>query len=135
MNDKNLIPFTERTEKEQREIARKGGVASGKSRRKRKAMRDTLEIILSQPVSENNSRILMEFGIADGDNSSLLLVKMFQQALKGDIRAFDRIVQLLDEGGEKEARIALIKAQTDHINGVEAEVEDLSDIESRIYGE
>lgn len=41
MND-NLIPFNERTEDEQREIARKGGVASGKSRRERRAIREAL---------------------------------------------------------------------------------------------
>lgn len=42
MNDENLIPMPDRTEKEQREIATAGGVASGKARRRKKMMRDTI---------------------------------------------------------------------------------------------
>lgn len=43
MNENNLIPFNERTEDEQREIARAGGKASGKARRERKLIRQALE--------------------------------------------------------------------------------------------
>lgn len=39
---KNLIPFSERTEEEQRDIRSKGGKASGKARRKKKFLRDML---------------------------------------------------------------------------------------------
>lgn len=39
MND-NLISLNDRTESERREIARKGGKASGEARRERKAIRD-----------------------------------------------------------------------------------------------
>ena len=36
--EENLIPMSERTKEEQREIATMGGIASGAARRKRKAM-------------------------------------------------------------------------------------------------
>ena len=39
MNDENLKPQNKRTKSEQREIARKGGIASGKSRRLKKPLR------------------------------------------------------------------------------------------------
>ena len=44
MNDDNLKGhgFHERTESEQREIARKGGIASGEARRERKLIREAL---------------------------------------------------------------------------------------------
>lgn len=35
MNDKNLVSMAERTPEERRELARKGGIASGKARRKK----------------------------------------------------------------------------------------------------
>ena len=35
----NLIPFTERTEEEQREIARQGGIRSGEVRREKATMK------------------------------------------------------------------------------------------------
>lgn len=38
MNDKNLIPNSERSPEELREMGRKGGIVSGKARRKRRDM-------------------------------------------------------------------------------------------------
>lgn len=38
----NLIPVTERTKEEAREIARKGGINSGKSRREKKLLKEAL---------------------------------------------------------------------------------------------
>ena len=46
-NEDNLIPFTERTEEEQRAIARQGGIASGKARREKATMLQTLEQCLN----------------------------------------------------------------------------------------
>lgn len=42
MNDENLIPNSERTPSELREITRKGGINSGKSRRKKRTMKENL---------------------------------------------------------------------------------------------
>ena len=41
-NAENLIPFDERTESEQREIARKGGIASGASRRAYRSLKQAV---------------------------------------------------------------------------------------------
>ena len=41
--EKNLKPFHQRTENEQREIRSKGGIESGKSRRRKKALRLALK--------------------------------------------------------------------------------------------
>lgn len=46
--EENLIPFNERTEDEQRELARKGGIASGEARRRKKAFKDLFEQILAE---------------------------------------------------------------------------------------
>ena len=46
-NEKNLIPNSQRTPKERQEIARKGGKASGKARRERKAFKEDLLLALS----------------------------------------------------------------------------------------
>ena len=48
-NEKNLIPFNERTESEQREIAQKGGIASGAARRRKRSMRQAADYYLSLP--------------------------------------------------------------------------------------
>lgn len=51
----NLIPMSERTKDEVREIARKGGINSGIARREKATLRKTLEQLLDTvPKSESN---------------------------------------------------------------------------------
>lgn len=52
MAQKDLIPFDKRTEDEQKKIRQKGGVASGKTRRRKKAVRTVLKEAISMPLSE-----------------------------------------------------------------------------------
>ena len=52
MNKENLSPFNDRTEKEQREIAKSGGIASGKARREKKLFREEIEKQLGQSIAD-----------------------------------------------------------------------------------
>lgn len=52
MNEENLISFKDRTEEEQREIARQGGVASGKARREKKLFREEIERQLGASIKD-----------------------------------------------------------------------------------
>lgn len=94
MNDENLIPTTELTESERRELARKGGIASGEARRKRKQMRDDLRAMLDseQKFSDGKTRRVQE-GIVH---------KLVTAAMSGDLRAIEQIAKLM---GEFEQRI------------------------------
>ncbi|MBQ7609129.1 MAG: hypothetical protein IJU76_14360 [Desulfovibrionaceae bacterium] len=49
-NESNLIPLNERSNAEQREIRRKGGIASGEKRRQRKALAEAVEIAMMKMV-------------------------------------------------------------------------------------
>lgn len=99
MNDRNLIPFPERTESEQREIQKKGGKASGKSRRYKRDMKRRLEFFLSLPCADNDRETLEAMGMPPEywDNEAFLVVSLFQKAVAGDMRAFDKIMQILGE--------------------------------------
>lgn len=81
----NLIPFTERTEEEQREIARMGGIASGKARKEKATMKKTLEMLLD----EKNKA-----GTTYRDLSTLGLIK---GAIDGKAENYKVILQLLGE--------------------------------------
>ena len=48
----NLKPLDERTKDEQRKIAQKGGIESGKARRRKKALRTALKEAVSLPLKE-----------------------------------------------------------------------------------
>ena len=66
-NEQNLKPVNKRTKSEQREIQRKGGIASGEARRARRTLKAELLLMLSDPeVQEKLSAAIMKKGI-DGD--------------------------------------------------------------------
>lgn len=71
MNGQNLISQDKRTKSEQREIAKQGGIASGKARREKKAMRELLEdalakVIKSKSGEEATKKEVASIRIADG---------------------------------------------------------------------
>ena len=63
-NEDNLIPQSERTKEEQREIARKGGIASGEARRRRKSLAEVLRAELDKPVAEGSEMTKQEYIVA-----------------------------------------------------------------------
>lgn len=83
----NLIPNSQRTPEELRAMTVKAGKASGVARRKKRNMRECLEILLSLDVKSDKARAVMkQMGIEDEDmtNEMALMVSMLNKALKGD---------------------------------------------------
>lgn len=101
-NEENLIPFNERSVSETRELGKKGGIASGKTRRKKANMKKTLEALLVSKVSNPQlSRVLQDMGFEDDYESALLLVTM-QKALKGSSRHMELISKIVNSEGTKD---------------------------------
>ncbi len=102
--EENLIPFDQRTEEEQRLIRQKGGKASAEARRKKKAMRESLEILLSMPLNKKKYYEIDEiesFAQLKGKNVSVetaILIKQVQKALSGDLSSAEF---LRDTSGQK----------------------------------
>ena len=90
---KNLIPQSERTKDEQREIAMQGGIASGESRRRKKLLRECLEELLDTEQEVKINGVTLK-----KTNAELLSVTLMKKALKGDVKAFE---VLRDTAGEK----------------------------------
>ena len=112
-NEKNLVPFDERTESEQREIASAGGKASGKARRRKKSLKQKMQLLLSLPPAENDQTELSAMGVDpdDMDNEMVLVKALFIAAAAGDTRAFDRIQDVLGKSVARE-ELALKKQET-----------------------
>lgn len=53
MNDSNLIPNTERSPEELREMGRKGGIASGKVRRRKRNLQKLAKMLLDKQIAES----------------------------------------------------------------------------------
>ena len=102
MAQDDLIPFTERSEDEVKEMNRRGGIASGAVRRKKAAMRDYVQFILGmkRKVSEKTLEQLKEMGVTEDEvtGQTLALMKIMDKAIAGDIKAMEF---LRDTAGEK----------------------------------
>lgn len=96
-NEQNLVPINERTKSEQREIASAGGKASGKARRRKKSMKQKMQLLLSLPAADNDQAELSAMGVGpdDMDNEMVLVKALFLAAAEGDTKAFDRIQDVL----------------------------------------
>ena len=108
MGADNLIPFSQRTEVEQREIQSMGGKASGAARRRRKALREALDIYLSLPVQDKRALgRLVKAGIdaEDADTQMLVVAALVQRAIDGDVRAAKLIIDLMADTDEKAADV------------------------------
>lgn len=79
---------------EVREIARKGGINSGKTRRKKADLKKAFETLLALDVTDEKiKKQLEEMGMA-GNNEALLAFATFQQAVKGNQKATENIIKL-----------------------------------------
>ena len=95
MNDGNLKrPSSD----EARELGRRGGVASGIARRRRKALREALDVYLSLPVQDKRSlNRLLRAGVDedDADTQMLIVASLVQRAIDGNVRAAKLIFDLV----------------------------------------
>lgn len=99
-NEKNLIPFNERTESEQREIAQKGGIASGASRRRKRSMREAADYYLSLPETDRrrvNAMLRDSIEPEDIDNQMSVVMGIAAAAKQGDSRAANVLLKMLGE--------------------------------------
>ena len=93
-NEKNLIPNSQRTPKELRAMARKGGINSGKARRKKANLKKAFEVILEADVKSDKVKRQLEKMGFEATNEMALAMVMMQKAMKGDVRAFEQISKL-----------------------------------------
>ena len=85
--------FANMTPEQRRENGRKGGIASGEAKRKKKAMRERLEILLEMPMKDGRSadiEAIKNFAAIKGKNITVqdaMMIAQIQKALKGDTTA------------------------------------------------
>ena len=104
-NEKNLIPNSERTPEERREIATAGGKASGVSRRRKRSLKEAADLYLSLPVSDRrvwNKIARRGVDPEDIDNQMAMVIGLTIAATAGDAKAAKVIVDLLGEDAHSE---------------------------------
>lgn len=108
-NKDNLIPNSDLTPKERREKAKKAGIASGEARRKKKELRESLEILLAKDFTDKDGNTM--------SGADAISAKLFAQALKGNIKAFEVI---RDTAGQKPVeRVMVAEVEQNTIDEVD----------------
>lgn len=104
MNDENLVPQASRSPSEAREMGRKGGIASGASRRARKDMAALARMVLEQPAGGKTRDVVRRLmpNAAEGDLTlgAATVVAQVDQALKGSTKAFEALARVSGAGSQ-----------------------------------
>lgn len=87
-NEQNLIPTNKLSKSEARKMGRNGGKRSGEVRREKKALRETLQKLIE--LDYNYEGQMLTGAEATG-------IALIQQALKGNVKAYEVIRDTLGE--------------------------------------
>lgn len=96
--------FSEMTPEQRAEYGRQGGIKSGEVKRRKKAMKETIEVLLSMPMKNGRTAdidAIKNFAALKGKNidvQTAILIAQIQRALKGDKGAAEFI---RDTSGQK----------------------------------
>lgn len=101
MGMSNLDNLRTPTTDEAREIGRKGGLASGAARRKKKACAEiAMRIINAELTVKDRAKLEEMVGPLDDDEATLYaaaLGRMVANAVKGDVRAFHELQSVVEK--------------------------------------
>ena len=104
--DENLKPFHQRTENEQREIRQKGGIASGKSRRRKKALRTALKEAVAMRLDELHpdmrNAIMKAAKLSDGELTvgDAILGSIIRSACAGNPKMMKILLDTIGESAD-----------------------------------
>lgn len=93
----NLVPQAHKLTVEQQSM---GGKKSAENKRKRKALKEQMELLLTLPLTDERAKKQFESMGIDAenmDNQMAMVVKTYAQALKGNINAVNVIREIIGE--------------------------------------
>lgn len=97
MNTENLIQNKNLTPSERRRNASKAGKASGIARRKKANLKKMFDTLLTSDVSNKDLKKQLKNMGLDTTNEVALGLAMLNKAIKGDVRAFESITDIVKE--------------------------------------
>ena len=116
---KNLIPQSERTKDEQREIARMGGIASGKARREKKTIQKILADLLDSEIKDSPqfAKLASKMGV-ESDKSVkdiFTYICVLNSVKSGNLGDLERLSKLLGEDNAKEHNNGILDELTEYL--------------------
>lgn len=102
---KNLIPYNQRSEDEARSNGQKGGIESGKARRRKRSLKEAADLYLAKEPTDTrvwNSLSMAGIDPEDIDNQMAVVVGLSQKAMTGDAKAAKILVDILGKEDDQE---------------------------------
>lgn len=100
-NEQNLKPIHELSTEEAKRRGRKGGKKSGEVRRKKRQIKDCMNLLLELPVTSTkdfNKLSRMGIPVEEIDNKMMLVVALFNRAVTlGDVAAVKEIRNIIGD--------------------------------------
>ena len=108
-NEKNLRPGSMQSKSEARANGKKGGIASGQARRRKKTLSELAKMIADNPAPDNARAKLAKMGISDDDanNNAVVAASIYAKAIKGNMQAVDKWEQLVAVSKSDESKYEL----------------------------
>lgn len=125
-NEQNLIQNSGRSRAEVEETNRKGGINSGKTRRRKRSMKEAMNLLLDLPVvSEENKKQLQLLGIdeKDANNQMMMMVAAFREAVSGNTQAMSFIAGITGSYAMSETDRQKIKIEKERLKLEKAKLE------------
>lgn len=119
------LKFIKSTE-EAREKGRAGGIASGKARRRKRAMREAADLFLSLPVTDRRKLKKLkakELDEEDIDQQMAMIAGLVEAAQNGDAACANVIVKLLGEALPVADGADELEKAAEILGGVESVIE------------
>ena len=119
------LKFIKSTE-EAREKGRAGGIASGKARRRKRAMREAADLFLSLPVTDRRKLKKLkakELDKDDIDQQMAMIAGLVEAAQNGDAACANVIVKLLGEALPGADSTDELEKAAEILGGVESVIE------------
>lgn len=109
-NEKNLIRLSP---SEAREYGRRGGKASGKSRRRKADFRKTLNMLLTAEIDSEEYKPVLEALGVECTLESALLMSQIKEAMQGNTKAAYFVAQYAGQSSQTDADLEEQKIRTD----------------------
>jgi hypothetical protein len=105
----NLIKAEDLTSEQLRERARKGGLASVEAKRRKKTMREALELLMYKTeLPEQTKQMLKAEGVNEDDfNHQMVITRsLIAKAESGDVQAYNAICAMIGEKPAEKMELA-----------------------------
>jgi hypothetical protein len=97
----NLKPFEKGgiSSEEAKERGRLGGLASVESKRRKKKLKELVELFGEMPTTERMKDAMSKMGISENDmtNKMATVIGLYKKAMQGDVCAFNAIRDIMGE--------------------------------------